>query len=121
MADTPRQADDCSNENENETTQPTKNQVSKKFIFLVRHGESRWNRAQGTGNVCGMLGESDHGLSDEGREQSENLRRLLANAKINLQCGKVPGWERVWLERALNPDVIISSPFTRAMQTAVIA
>lgn len=100
-------------------TQPSESGAH--YVFLVRHGESRWNRAQGDCNVCGMLGETDHGLSDEGREQSDQLRMRLAEARIRLKTGKVLMWERPWLERFLSPDAIVASPFTRAMQTALIA
>jgi len=71
-----------------------------------------------------MLGECDHGLSDEGREQAQQLGKNLATAKKDLQYGTLPAarmHERPWIERALAPDSIICSPFTRALQTAVIA
>jgi broad specificity phosphatase PhoE len=84
-----------------------------------------------------MLGECDHGLSDEGRAQAEQLRETLSSIKIKLQHGfgrpgrpgAVPqqAWatpdylQRPWLERVLEPDAIVSSPFTRAMQTAIIS
>merc|ERR1719482_2210215 len=84
----------------------------------------RWNQAQSSCNVCGMLSESDHGLSDTGREQSEQLGKTLANVKKDLQHGSLQAaraWERPWLERALSSSVVVCSPFTRALQTAIIA
>jgi broad specificity phosphatase PhoE len=104
--------------------EPDKVEVKRNYIFLIRHGESRWNQAQSSCNVCGMLSESDHGLSDTGREQSEQLGKTLANVKKDLQYGSLQAaraWERPWLERALSSSVVVCSPFTRALQTAIIA
>lgn len=101
--------------------QTYKRESRKNFIFLVRHGESRWNEAQNNCNVCGMLGEYDHGLSDEGREQARRLRKSAGAMKVDLDNCQVPAWKRPWLQRFLSPDIVICSPFTRAMQTAIIA
>jgi hypothetical protein len=37
-----------------------------KTMYLIRHGESKWNRAAKRRNVVGLLRQSDHGLTKEG-------------------------------------------------------
>lgn len=77
------------------------------WVGLIRHGES-------TGNVARELAESaghevidiaerdaDVPLSDEGRRQAEALGRWFAD-----------------LPRAQWPDVVVSSPYLRALDTA---
>ena len=62
-------------------------------LFLVRHGETMWNR-QGL-----YQGQSDIALSPQGARQSERLRDRLASEKI---------------------DAIYTSDLKRAMETARI-
>merc|ERR1711871_1158165 len=42
----------------------------EKTFFLIRHGESKWNEAQGKGNVVGMIMHHDPPLNVEGIEQA---------------------------------------------------
>lgn len=96
--------------------------LSTNYVFLVRHGESRWNEAQNACNVCGMLSECDHGLSDEGREQARGLRKQTMSMKVDVEeCIFKDSFKLPWVQRYLAPDLVITSPFTRAMQTAIIA
>lgn len=60
-------------------------------IFLIRHGESVWNRL----NIVQGLG--DPGLSDQGKFQAEQVAQALAKEKI---------------------DIIYTSPLLRAKDTA---
>mmetsp|Transcript_80941 Transcript_80941/g.241215 ORF Transcript_80941/g.241215 Transcript_80941/m.241215 type:complete len:337 (-) Transcript_80941:120-1130(-) len=96
----------------------------KQVVFFVRHAESRWNRAQAEYGLVSMLWENDHGLSEWGRGQAEALRsRLRATlAKAGDGVRELPAGapEELWLAALLRPDVVYSSPFTRALQTAVI-
>eukprot|EP00408_Alexandrium_pacificum_P012283 CAMPEP_0171213864 /NCGR_PEP_ID=MMETSP0790-20130122/30866_1 /TAXON_ID=2925 /ORGANISM="Alexandrium catenella, Strain OF101" /LENGTH=263 /DNA_ID=CAMNT_0011679589 /DNA_START=45 /DNA_END=832 /DNA_ORIENTATION=- len=68
-----------------------------------------------------MMWENDHGLSDEGRGQAEALRARLRGAFAG-EAREVPfnASEETWLAALLRPDVVYSSPFTRALQTSVI-
>ncbi|EPR75639.1 putative broad substrate specificity phosphatase [Leifsonia rubra CMS 76R] len=63
------------------------------FIYLVRHGETDWNRERR------VQGSTDIPLNETGREQAANTDRLLAR--------------RHW-------DGIFTSPLSRARQTAEI-
>eukprot|EP01035_Chromulina_nebulosa_P019503 gene19503-25394_t len=43
-----------------------------KSIFLVRHGESKWNKAQASVNIGGLL-DRDHALTEDGCFQAKDL------------------------------------------------
>ena len=45
----------------------------RRTLFVVRHGESEWNRAQAALDVGKMWSQVDHPLSLEGRRQAEGL------------------------------------------------
>lgn len=80
--------------------------LAPKTVFLVRHGESSWNKAQSKLDLYEMGRQSDHGLSPEGLKQAEALGERLEKETKD--------------KRLLNPDVIYVSPLTRAVQTAVV-
>eukprot|EP01031_Cornospumella_fuschlensis_P040167 gene40167-48948_t len=46
----------------------------RKIVFLVRHGESKWNEAQSKINITGML-DRDHALTELGIAQAAELNR----------------------------------------------
>lgn len=62
-------------------------------FFLVRHGETEWNRTHR------IQGSSDIPLNDTGRAQALNVGGVLARHRF---------------------DLIVSSPLSRAMETATI-
>ena len=63
------------------------------LLYLVRHGETDWNRSRR------IQGRTDIELNDTGREQALATSRLLAR--------------REW-------NAVISSPLSRALETASI-
>eukprot|EP00429_Kryptoperidinium_foliaceum_P047878 CAMPEP_0176110114 /NCGR_PEP_ID=MMETSP0120_2-20121206/55291_1 /TAXON_ID=160619 /ORGANISM="Kryptoperidinium foliaceum, Strain CCMP 1326" /LENGTH=342 /DNA_ID=CAMNT_0017444315 /DNA_START=68 /DNA_END=1096 /DNA_ORIENTATION=+ len=97
----------------------------RQTVFFVRHAESRWNRAQADYALMSMMWENDHGLTEDGRRQAEELRRRLGSARDLLASGaegRVGGEaEAKWVHQLLNPDKVYSSPFTRAVSTASLA
>ena len=50
---------------------------TRKWLYLVRHGESEWNRAQASYNVATMYSQVDHPLSPAGIEQATRLAEKL--------------------------------------------
>mmetsp|Transcript_22331 Transcript_22331/g.76474 ORF Transcript_22331/g.76474 Transcript_22331/m.76474 type:complete len:338 (-) Transcript_22331:57-1070(-) len=104
------------------------------WVIFIRHAESRWNRAQADYSIVGLLSENDHGLSEDGRLQAEELRRrvrvvdkLLAvdegddDEDVRKDDGSLGSTTPVqWTRLLLKPDRIYSSPFTRAVCTACI-
>ena len=83
---------------------------TEQVVFLVRHAESRWNAAQANMSPMGMIWENDHGLSQEGRHQAEELRRKLAEAKEHLPRNAE---KAKWLTRLFSPDVVALAHFAR--------
>ncbi len=62
-------------------------------LYVVRHGETIWNKE---GRVQGI---SDIPLTDKGKKEAEQLQKLVSS---------------------LNIDIVISSPLSRALDTAKI-
>lgn len=94
--------------------------VDSQYVFFVRHGQSRWNQAQEAYSLKCMYQEYDHGLSENGWQQALQLRAQIATKRILMASGEVDLKESTWLQRLLKPDFLCSSPFTRAIETAVI-
>lgn len=94
-----------------------------KQIFLVRHGESRWNAAKKAKRYDKMMKEHDHPLNEKGYQQALELQEAIRvaqslgwsgdNASLSPQAAAARhliGCEAFW-----------ASPLTRALQTALIA
>jgi len=99
-----------------ETQLDQKDLPPEQIVFFVRHGQSRWNAAQANLSPLGMVWENDHGLSEDGRLEAEELRQKLMDAKA-----RVMNPQATWMTRIFDPDVVCSSPFTRCLETACIA
>ena len=84
-----------------------------KDFFLIRHGESKWNKAQKDKNIGAMLAY-DHPLDAAGVTQARALRQLWMNKKT---AGELSDLE----QKFLHVDRVIASPLTRALQTAMLA
>lgn len=85
---------------------------SPKTIFLIRHGESAWNKAQREMQLHEMARTTDHPLTAQGRKQAEQLKKELQSAEAE---GEVA------VQEMLNPGAVFVSPLTRAVQTGLIA
>lgn len=115
----------------------------KKWIFLVRHAESKWNEAEhelfrGTRLKAGaLLRNIDHPLSMTGIEQAVELAAKVKDAHENLSSSLAAllsgasardgatldlDQEDAELTRGfLDVSAIWVSPFCRALQTALVA
>eukprot|EP00658_Telonema_sp_P-2_P006315 TRINITY_DN1240_c0_g1_i4.p1 TRINITY_DN1240_c0_g1~~TRINITY_DN1240_c0_g1_i4.p1 ORF type:complete len:468 (+),score=98.23 TRINITY_DN1240_c0_g1_i4:172-1575(+) len=93
----------------------------RKTIFLIRHGESVWNEAQKNGALTDMLAY-DHPLNQTGIAQAKALNRSWKEARraAGGSLGAYRNAEHSNLQAFFNADQVISSPFTRALQTALI-
>jgi broad specificity phosphatase PhoE len=85
-----------------------------KKVFFVRHAESEWNKAQRKKKVSAMLEQVDHPLSDNGLQQCFKLQQKIA--AVQEAARELNENEAQFLDA----QVTISSPLTRAIETALI-
>lgn len=81
-------------------------------VYLIRHGESRYNAGVKQRSLLALVGEKDHGLSQRGVEQCLALR---ARIQERLAVGDEDALAISGAAEAL------SSPLRRALQTAHLA
>eukprot|EP00466_Bigelowiella_natans_P016397 jgi/Bigna1/72207/fgenesh1_pg.19_\ len=121
--------------------------LQQKTIFLVRHAKSLWNHAQEVDLGVSAVWSEDHPLHAEGVMQAQALRtqiKLYAIGEVkttNMKRGLSvlhhgappflsPGALHIcsvpvavarqkYVEKFLNCDLLLSSPLSRAVQTAV--
>eukprot|EP00931_Biecheleriopsis_adriatica_P025378 TRINITY_DN15600_c0_g2_i1.p1 TRINITY_DN15600_c0_g2~~TRINITY_DN15600_c0_g2_i1.p1 ORF type:complete len:570 (+),score=143.19 TRINITY_DN15600_c0_g2_i1:42-1712(+) len=91
--------------------------VKPRTVYLVRHGESSWNKAQSKLDLHEMARTTDHPLSARGREQAELLCERLRKEAKKEAAGEAPDPA---VAAMLHPGVVFTSPLARALQTAVI-
>merc|ERR1712232_228840 len=85
----------------------------KKWVFLIRHGQSMWNQAEHTLDISEMVTHTDHGLSLEGVQQASDLAARIRGSIHAESCSEP---QHVYQE-FLAADRIYSSPLTRAVET----
>jgi len=92
-----------------------------KQVFLIRHGESRWNAAKKKKRYDKMLKEQDHPLNEIGYQQALELQDAIRNAmvlghadtkKLNPQAAAA--------KQLVDCEAFWTSPLTRALQTALV-
>ena len=100
--------------------------VSKKRIFLIRHGESYWNQAQANNDVIGMLKQYDHPLNAVGVEQARSLNRKWKLLTQQDALGQSISSYRTkpvltsMEDSFLTANDVYSSPLCRAVQTSLV-
>eukprot|EP01006_Ploeotia_vitrea_P046375 TRINITY_DN67022_c10_g2_i1.p1 TRINITY_DN67022_c10_g2~~TRINITY_DN67022_c10_g2_i1.p1 ORF type:complete len:403 (+),score=22.71 TRINITY_DN67022_c10_g2_i1:68-1210(+) len=85
---------------------------TKKTVFFIRHGESKWNKAQKDHNVKAMLSAKDHPLNEVGIAQANALASKIELAE-GTSCSTT--------QQFLSTSRVYSSPLTRALETCVVA
>jgi len=91
----------------------------RKRVFFIRHGQSEWNRAtEETYDVRGMLA-LDHPLSDKGVGEANELKQAI-DAAVAAGPG-ASSQHMLEMNEFLSAAAVISSPLTRALQTAMVA
>jgi len=86
----------------------------EKWLYLIRHGQSKWNAAKREFDLLTAFGIIDHGLTKLGAQQAEELRQKL----------KEPQFARTdnpMYTGFYNANKVYSSPLTRAVESAVLA
>ena len=94
-----------------------------KWIFLIRHGESLWNVAEREKNVVHLLETVDHSLSADGHLQglglSAKVKEKVDNSNHH-ECEHEHDAPTDVYSRFMAADAVFASPFTRAVQTALV-
>jgi len=84
--------------------------TSVKKIYLIRHAQSRWNKAQKHHNLLAMVKERDHPLTSAGYRQAHALAlEIEAASRGDGSFGSLLDASAVWC-----------SPHTRALQTTLV-
>ena len=98
-----------------------------KKLFLIRHGESKWNKAQHEKHLHKMLA-FDHALNMNGINQAKTLNGRIIEAAPNFQNhnanqdqdSKIENKFKFEISFFNNVQTVFTSPLTRASQTAII-
>lgn len=97
---------------------------SGKYVFLVRHAQSRWNVLNDSlkgldlmtaVTAFGEVADADHGLSDVGKDQAEELRERIRQKTVD-GCNQDQHFYNAFVRSKRTP--IFCSPMRRALQTA---
>ena len=83
-------------------------------VYIVRHGESVWNKAQSEKDFGAMLSDVDHPLNQAGRAQAEALRDAIERATHG------DGADAEDAHALRRAELVMASPLTRAVQTCLI-
>lgn len=89
----------------------------KKFLYLIRHGQSKWNAAKREYDLITAFGIKDHGLTAKGANQAEELHQRI---KTQLAEGKLDEMSDLY-RNFFQGAVAYASPLSRATESAIIA
>lgn len=90
-------------------------------LYLVRHAESRWNRARRRLDLIGLLRGVDHALTPAGVRQCLSLRARILAARAPPEGLPEDEGESGHAAAVLDASTLrLSSPLTRAVMTAAL-
>eukprot|EP00668_Euglena_longa_P019016 GGOE01023703.1.p1 GENE.GGOE01023703.1~~GGOE01023703.1.p1 ORF type:complete len:458 (-),score=116.06 GGOE01023703.1:711-2084(-) len=84
-----------------------------KHVCIIRHAQSEWNAAQEAGAYHRMI-RCDHPIDHIGREQAQEFRQRWVLLEE-------PDPDDPYVDSFMNAEVVFCSPFTRAIQTCLLA
>jgi len=84
----------------------------KKVLYIIRHGESVWNKAQSDLNVVELVTHTDHPLNEHGIQQAQGLAEKMQSSNHELNEKE---------KQFMATDCILASPLTRAIHTTMVA
>mmetsp|Transcript_19248 Transcript_19248/g.38926 ORF Transcript_19248/g.38926 Transcript_19248/m.38926 type:complete len:1095 (+) Transcript_19248:117-3401(+) len=88
----------------------------EKWVYLIRHGQSKWNAAKRDFDLLTAFGIIDHGLTKKGADQAASLREKIRSEKFISESKTNPMYSHFY-----KADKVFSSPLTRAVESAVLA
>jgi len=93
-----------------------------KEVFLIRHGESRWNAAKRKKRYDKMMKEHDHPLNEVGYRQALELQEAIRAAMMleNTNDNAAITPQIAAARQLIECEAFWSSPLTRALQTALV-
>jgi broad specificity phosphatase PhoE len=98
-----------------------------KRLFLIRHGESAWNKGKDDHSLMATVMKIDHPLTAKGVEQAQQLNsawkaKLLSDPNSRAGFGAAfPEPSTASEESFFNAELVLVSPLCRAFQTAVVS
>ncbi|KAK3235962.1 hypothetical protein CYMTET_53871 [Cymbomonas tetramitiformis] len=99
----------------------------RKRVYVIRHGESKWNEAQESNNLVDMLKTVDHSLNEVGVQQAQGLEARWKPIFAQEGTLESPVWkdvdaatQDVWEADFFRAGAIFASPLTRAVETALL-
>jgi len=99
------------------TAKPVGQEQRHVAVYLIRHGQSRWNEAQKKRDVVGLVRRIDHQLTEAGVRQARALSTELASSS---KAGEAAPLDRDGLAAVLAADAVWCSPLSRALQAALL-
>lgn len=93
-----------------------------KEIFIIRHGQSKWNVAKAKVNVNNMLTQYDHELTLIGIDQAVKFNKKWKELKqqVDNNSNLISEENKSDVKTFLSASLIFSSPLTRALQTTLL-
>jgi len=85
----------------------------EKWVFLIRHGQSKWNAAKREFDLYTAFGIIDHGLTKKGAEQADELNKKMDEIKWKIRPEPM-------YQAFFGAKKVYSSPLSRAAESAVI-
>ncbi|GAB5371806.1 hypothetical protein AAMO2058_001611400 [Amorphochlora amoebiformis] len=87
----------------------------KKWLYLIRHAQSKWNAAKREFDLVTAFGIRDHGLTKIGANQAETLRkRSMSRCEYGSEQGEA-------YANFYQAQKVYTSPLSRAVESAVLA
>lgn len=99
---------------------PVELEQGRVVVYLVRHGQSRWNEAQKRRDVVGLVRGVDHQLTGIGVRQARALSSHLCDLATSGSVAPSSSSDTDDLGDILGADAVWSSPLSRALQTALL-
>jgi broad specificity phosphatase PhoE len=97
---------------------PKSTKPLQKKIFVIRHGESKWNESQSGKDIKGMVSQYDHELTQNGIQQAQSFNQKWKNLQSTKNINSEENNKHI--ETFLSAESIYVSPLTRAIETAML-